>query len=77
MIKFRLHKVAADRDIMKIGEMAERAGLSPQTVSGIWNNNALRIDLSTLSALCQALNCTPGDLLEYVPEVSPRAKKKG
>ena len=32
MIKFRLHKVAADRDIMKIGEMAEQAGLSPQTV---------------------------------------------
>jgi len=77
MIKFRLHKVAADRDILKIGEMAGRAGLSPQTVSGIWNNNALRIDLSTLNALCQALNCTPGDLLEYVPEASPKAKKRG
>lgn len=77
MIKFRLHKVAADRDILKIGGMAERAGLSPQTVSGIWNNNALRIDLSTLSALCEALNCTPGDLLEYVPEATPKGKKRG
>jgi putative transcriptional regulator len=77
MIKFRLHKVAADRDILKIGEMAERARLSPQTVSGIWNNNALRIDLATLNALCEALHCTPGDLLEYVPEASSKTKKKG
>jgi putative transcriptional regulator len=76
MIKFRLHKVAADRDIMKIGVLAEKADLSPQTVSGIWNNNVLRIDLSTLEALCEALHCTPGDLLEYVPEAAPKAKKK-
>jgi len=76
MIKFRLHKVAADRDILKIGEMAERAGLSPQTVSGIWNNNALRIDLATLNALCEELQCTPGDLLEYVTEAPATGKKK-
>jgi len=76
MIKFRLHKVAADRDITKIGVMAERADLSPQTVSGIWNNNVLRIDLSTLNALCEALHCIPGDLLEYVPETSAKGKKK-
>lgn len=77
MIKFRLHKVAADRDILKIGEMAERAGLSPQTVSGIWNNNTLRIDLATLNALCEDLKCTPGDLLEYVEETAAKGKKKG
>jgi len=56
VIKFRLHKIAADRDITKIGVMAERAGLNFKTVSGLWNNNALRIDLSTLNALCEALN---------------------
>ena len=77
MIRFRLHKVAADRDITKIKDVAERAGLSALAVSGIWNNASLRVDLSTLNALCQALNCTPGDLMEYVPEASPRAKKKG
>lgn len=76
MIKFRLHKVAADRDIIRIGVMAERADLSPQTVSGLWNNNVVRIDLSTLEALCEALNCTPGDLLEYIPETSAKGKKK-
>ena len=76
MIRFRLHKVAADRDIIRIGVMAERAGLSAQTVSGLWNNHVVRIDLSTLEALCEALNCTPGDLLEYTPETSTKGKKK-
>ncbi len=76
MIKFRLHKVAADRDVMKIGDMAERAGLNFKTVSSLWNNNTLRVDLSTLNALCEALDCTPGDLLEYVPETVPKGKKK-
>jgi putative transcriptional regulator len=56
--------------------MAERAGLSAQTVSGLWNNNVVRIDLSTLEALCEALNCTPGDLLEYTLETSRKGKKK-
>jgi putative transcriptional regulator len=76
MIRFRLHKVAADHDMTKIKDVAERAGLSALAVSGIWNNTSLRVDLATLSALCHAFNCTPGDLLEYLPEVSPKAKKK-
>ncbi len=77
MIRFRLHKVAADRDITKIKDVAERAGLSALAVSGIWNNASLRVDLSTLNALCEALHCTPGDLLEYLPEASPKARKRG
>lgn len=77
MIRFRLHKVAANLDILKIGELAEKAGLSPQTVSGLWNNNTLRVDLATLDALCEVLHCTPGDLLEYLPETSAKTKKKG
>jgi putative transcriptional regulator len=76
MVKFRLHRVAANQDITKIGAVAERAGLNVKTVSALWNNKALRIDLSTLDALCEALKCTPGDLLEYMPEASPKAKKK-
>ncbi len=76
MIKFRLHKVAADRDITKIGVMAERAGLNFKTVSALWNNQTVRVDLSTLNALCEALHCTPGDLLEYVSEPTAKGKKK-
>ena len=76
MIKFRLHRMAAEKDIMKIGVMAELAGLNFKTVSSLWNNNTLRVDLSTLNALCEALDCTPGDLLEYVPETAAKGKKK-
>jgi len=77
MIRFRLHKVAADRDIMKIKDVAAKAGLSALAVSGIWNNASVRVDLATLDALCKALECTPSDLLEYIPEASPKAKRKG
>lgn len=77
MIRFRLHKVAADRDITKIKDVAAKAGLSALAVSGIWNNASVRVDLATLDALCKALDCTPGDLLEYTPEVSTKGKKKG
>jgi putative transcriptional regulator len=69
--------VAADRDITKIKDVAEKAGLSALAVSGIWNNSSVRVDLATLDALCKALECTPGDLLEYLPEASPKTKKKG
>ncbi len=40
-IKFRVHKVAADRDITKIKDLAEKAGLALMTVSGLWNNSTL------------------------------------
>jgi putative transcriptional regulator len=77
MIKFRVHKVAADRDIIKIKDLAEKAGLAPMTVSGLWNNSTLRVDLTTLNALCVALQCQPGDLMEYVLEApTPQRKKK-
>lgn len=75
MIKFRLHRVAADRDIMKIKDLAEKAGLAAMTVSGLWNNSTQRVDLTTLNSLCAALQCQPGDLLEYVPD-SPSSKKR-
>lgn len=75
MIRFLLHRVAANHDITKIKDVAEKAGLSALAVSGIWNNASLRVDLKTLNALCNALNCTPGDLFEYTPD-TPKSKKK-
>ena len=75
MIRFRLHKVAADRDITKIKDVAEMTGVMPNTVSSIWNNRSRGIDFSTLDALCQALNCTPGDILEYLPNKPERHKR--
>jgi putative transcriptional regulator len=75
MIRFRLHKVAVNQDITKIKDVAEKAGLSALAVSGIWNNASLRVDLKTMNALCNALNCTPGDLFEYTPDAAKGKKK--
>ncbi len=75
MIRFLLHRVAANQDITKIKAVAAKAGLSALAVSGIWNNASLRVDLKTLNALCNALNCTPGDLFEYTPDGTKNKKK--
>ena len=57
MIKFLIHQVAAQRDILKIGDLAEQAGLHRVTVSRLWNNQTSQIDKKTLNALCRALAC--------------------
>lgn len=51
----------------KISEIARLTGLQPNTVSGIYNNKARRIDLETLDTLCHTLNCQPGDLFDHIP----------
>lgn len=50
---------------MKLGELSEIVGISVQNLSILKTGKARAIRFSTLEALCQALSCTPGDLLEY------------
>ncbi len=47
------------------GELAERIGITPATLSVLKNSKAKAIRFSTLMALCRELDCQPGDLLEY------------
>lgn len=63
----------------RISEIAMLTGLQANTVSAIFNNRAKRIDLATIESLCQALECTPGDLFRYNPESDPGSEspKKG
>jgi putative transcriptional regulator len=53
---------------MSVGEFAERVGLTPANVSVLKNGRARAIRFSTLEAMCRALDCQPGDLLEWVEE---------
>ncbi len=53
---------------MKSNELAKRVGISEQNLSILKTGKAKAIRLSTLDAVCTALNCQPGDLLEYHPE---------
>ncbi|MBO4886268.1 MAG: helix-turn-helix transcriptional regulator [Clostridia bacterium] len=47
------------------GELAERVGITPANLSILKTGKAKAIRFSTLMALCHALQCQPGDLLEF------------
>ena len=47
------------------GELAERIGITPANLSILKTGKAKAIRFSTLMALCSALDCQPGDILEY------------
>lgn len=53
---------------MSVGEFAERVGITPANVAVLKNGRAKAIRFSTLQAICQVLNCQPGDLLEWAPD---------
>ncbi|MCT1640642.1 helix-turn-helix domain-containing protein [Dietzia cinnamea] len=54
---------------MSVGEFAEKVGLTPANVSVLKNGRAKAVRFSTLEAMCRALECQPGDLLEWVEDV--------
>ena len=51
---------------MSLNELAGKVGLTLANLSVLKNNHARAVRFSTLDALCRALDCQPGDLLEYV-----------
>jgi putative transcriptional regulator len=53
-------------------ELAERVGITEQNLSLLKSGKVKGVRFATLEAICQHLGCQPGDLLEYVPEPSPR-----
>jgi putative transcriptional regulator len=53
---------------LSVGEFAERVGLTPANVAVLKNGRAKAVRFTTLEAMCQVLECQPGDLLEWVPE---------
>ena len=53
---------------MSAGELAERVGITPANLSILKNNKAKAIRFSTLEAICEALDCQPGDILCYVKD---------
>lgn len=64
MIVIRLDRVMADRKV-KLGELAERVGISPVNLSKLKTGRVNAIRFSTLEAICRELKCQPGDILEY------------
>lgn len=52
---------------MSSGELADKIGISATNLSILKTGKAKAIRFSTLAAICKALDCQPGDLLEYQP----------
>ncbi len=52
---------------MSSGELAEKIGITQANLSILKTGKAKAIRFSTLSAICDALDCQPGDILEYQP----------
>ena len=53
---------------MSLGELAQKVDITMANLSILKNNKARAVRFSTLAAICEALDCQPGDILEYVPE---------
>jgi putative transcriptional regulator len=65
-IAVRLDRVLADRE-MTLTELAERVGVTVVNLSVLKNGRARAVRFSTLSAICDVLDCQPGDVLTFEP----------
>ena len=73
MIILRLDRVMADRK-MPLGELAKQVGISNANLSNIKTGKISAIRFSTLDAICEILDCQPGDILEYKPNENSEEK---
>ena len=53
---------------MKLSELSDRVGITPANLSILKTGKARAVRFDTLAALCKALSCQPGDLLEYAED---------
>lgn len=53
---------------MSVGTLAELVGITPANIAVLKNGRAKAVRFSTLAALCEVLDCQPGDLLRWEPE---------
>lgn len=63
-IILRLDRMMADRK-MSLNELSERVGVANVNLSKLKNGRVSAIRFSTLEAICDVLDCQPGDILEF------------
>jgi len=66
-IKSNLSRILGERRI-KITELADRAGISNNTVLALYHERAKGITFDVLEKICVALDCQPGDILSLIKE---------
>jgi len=67
VVKCHLSKILGAQRV-NMSELAQKTGLSRNTIFLLYHEKTERIDFSTMDKLCAALNCQPGDLFEYIPD---------
>lgn len=65
-IRINLDVMLAKRK-MSVTELSEKVGITMANISILKNGKAKAIRFPTLDAICKALDCQPGDILEYTP----------
>ncbi len=68
LMEKNLARAKAGEPPLTIRKLAEETGLALSTITGLTANRARRVDYDTLNALCNYLECTPGELFEYVAD---------
>jgi len=58
---------------MSVGALADLIGLSPANLAVLKNGRAKAVRFTTLEALCEALECQPGDLLRWDHDIEPES----
>lgn len=71
-IMINLDVIMAKRKV-GLTELSDRVGITLANLSILKNNRAKAVRFSTLDAICQALDCQPGDVLEYIPDQPKKA----
>ena len=73
-IILRLDRVMADRKI-SLKDLAEQVGIANMNLSKMKTGKVSAIRFSTLNPICKALNCQPGDILEYQEDIESDSKE--
>lgn len=71
MIRVNLTKVMFDRKI-SLTRLAKEVNITQANLSNLKNGKVKGLRFKTLAKICRALNCQPGDILEYIPEKSEK-----
>ena len=66
-IKFRLKVLLAERGMTQ-KQLADMTGIRPPTISAICLGTEKEFPIGAIDKICKALNCQPGDIMEYVEE---------
>jgi putative transcriptional regulator len=68
MIKSNLAVLMGEKKIRSINKLSRETGVSAPALGRLYDGTNIRIDYSTIEALCKFFDCTIGELLVYVPD---------